>query len=147
MSNDQVQHTATRLTADSAKSATENDLLIIHYHRHCDISVNVFPGTQLHINAEYYDLHPNHRDNVDGKYSHEYLQPGKKTFLFGPYEDTSRSLRVPYSSMRLWYLHLRGKADLRSVFDPKCKPTNSQESFLRYSNSHYIEFRKRAPLH
>lgn len=52
MSNDQVQHTATQLTADSAKSATENDLLIIHYHRHCDISVNVFPGTQLHINAE-----------------------------------------------------------------------------------------------
>ena len=49
--------------------------------------------------------------------------------------------------MRLWYLHLRGKADLRSVFDLKCKPTNSQESFLRHSNSHYIEFRKRAPLH
>ena len=68
MSNDQVQHTATRLTADSAKSATENDLLIIHSHRHCDISVDV---SQLHINAEYYDLHPNHRDNIDGKYSHE----------------------------------------------------------------------------
>ena len=48
---DQVKNTATMLTEDSIKKATEDDLLIVHSHQFCDVSVNAFPGTQLHINV------------------------------------------------------------------------------------------------
>jgi hypothetical protein len=48
---DQVDNTATPLTEDTIKSATEADLLIVHSHQHCDVSVDTFPGTQLHINV------------------------------------------------------------------------------------------------
>jgi hypothetical protein len=48
---DQVENTATPLTEDTIKSATEADLLIVHSHQHCDVSVDAFPGTQLHINV------------------------------------------------------------------------------------------------
>ena len=53
---DQVKNTATPLTEDTIKSATEADLLVVHSHQHCDVSVDAFPGTQLHINVRR-DLH------------------------------------------------------------------------------------------
>jgi hypothetical protein len=82
--------------------------------------------------AEYYDLHPRHRDNIDGKLTLDYLPPGEKTFVIGLHEDTSQSIRVPYCSMRLWYLHMRGQTALRNILDPVYKPKNSRENFLLY---------------
>lgn len=48
---DQVKTTATPLNEDTIKSASVDDLLIVHSHQHCDVSVEAFPGIQLHINV------------------------------------------------------------------------------------------------
>jgi hypothetical protein len=42
---------AAPLTKDSLTRATEGDLLIFHSHQYCEVSVNEFPGTQLHVNV------------------------------------------------------------------------------------------------
>jgi hypothetical protein len=42
---------ATPLTEDTSNGATENDLLIVHSHQHCQVPVKDFPGSQLHINV------------------------------------------------------------------------------------------------
>lgn len=46
-----VENTAISLTETTLTSATEDDLLIVHSHQHCDVSVESFPGIQLHINV------------------------------------------------------------------------------------------------
>jgi hypothetical protein len=143
--DNKVETTATPLTEDSLTKATENDLLIYHSHQHCDVSVEAFPGYQLHFNAEYYDLHPNHSKNT-GEFTLDYLPAGKKTFVLGPHQDSSHSIRVPYCAMRLWYLHMTGKYELNTILEPKNKPKNSRERFMIYSQSHYIEYRERAAL-
>jgi hypothetical protein len=48
---DKVKNTAIPLTKDSIKRATKDDFLIVHSHQFCDVSVDAFPGTQLHINV------------------------------------------------------------------------------------------------
>jgi hypothetical protein len=54
-------NTAIPLTAESMTQATSTDILIMHSHQKCDVfSLEEFPGKQLHINAEYYDMHPLH---------------------------------------------------------------------------------------
>ena len=54
-------NTAIALTADSMTKAASKDILIMHSHQKCDVfSLEEFPGKQLHINAEYYDMHPLH---------------------------------------------------------------------------------------
>lgn len=125
------------------------------------------------MQTEYYDLHPQSTDNVGGTLTLDYLPPGEKTFVIGLHEDSSKSIRVPFCSMRLWFLHVSGKRELRNIFDSIYKPKNSRENFLLYivshsnsqkvcrfvscffdkivfvcffsvKNSHYIEYRERA---
>jgi len=132
------------LTKSTMEDATGRDVLIVHSHQYCMAPVEDFPGRQLHINAEYYDLHPNHNDNHQGELTYNYLPPGRKSFVVGLHEDTARSIRVPYCSMRFWYLHMTKKAELSKIFDPSVKPKNTRENFVLYINSHYIEFRERA---
>ena len=144
LANNKVDVSATPLMEDTVKDATSNDLLIMHSHQHCEVDVIDFPGIQLYINVEYYDIHPKHLDNIDGKLTWDYLPPGDRAFVLGLHEDTSRSIRIPYVSMRLWYLHRTGRVDLRQVFDPLHKPRNTKENFMLYINSHYIEYRERA---
>lgn len=124
------------------------------------------------LQTEYYDLHPQSTDNVDGTLTLNYLPPGEKTFVIGLHGDTSKSIRVPFCSMRLWFLHMSGQTELRNILDPIYKPKNSRENFLLYivssshwqkvchfipsfsaiiffvsssvKNSHYIEYRERA---
>lgn len=143
--DNKVETSAIPLTEESLTKATEKDLLIYHSHQHCDVSVEAFPGYQLHFNAEYYDLHPKHSKNT-GEFTLDYIPAGKKTFVIGPHQDSSHSIRVPYCSMRLWYLHMTGKYELNTILEPKNKPKNSRERFMIYSQSHYVEYRERAAL-
>jgi len=137
-------NSAIPLTEDTLKSAADNDLLIVHSHQHCEVSVEVFPGYTVHINAEYYDLHPKHLDNKNGELTFDYLPPGDRSFVLGLHKDTKKSLRVPYCSMRFWYLHMTKQTQLNKIFDPVYRPKNTRENFLLYINSHFIEFRERA---
>lgn len=82
--------------------------------------------------AEYYDLHPKHLDNIDEKFTLDYLPPGKNSYVIGPHEDSSKSIRVPFCSMRLWYLHTSGQLELSKILDPLYKPKNTRENFLLY---------------
>ena len=136
---------ATPLTKDTLKDATGNDLVIVHSHQHCEVAVKDFPGLQLHINPECYDIHPNHVDNHNGQFTLDYLPPGEKSFILGLHQDTSRSLQVPFCAMRLWYLYTtRQLTDLKRIFDPLFKPKNTREHFLLYSNSRFIGYREKA---
>ena len=137
-----LEVTATPLMA--GYDAKSNDMLIMHSHQHCEVPVEEFPGIQLYINAEHYDLHPAHLDNAEGKLTYDYLPPGDNAFVLGLHEDTSRSIRVPFVSMRLWFLHMTDQDDLRLIFDPLQKPKNTKENFMLYINSHYIEHREQA---
>ncbi|KAL7554175.1 hypothetical protein ACHAWF_018391 [Thalassiosira exigua] len=74
----QVVNSATPLTEDTIKRATGNDLLIVHSHQHCHVPVEEFPGPQLHINPEYYDIHPVHISNPQGQFTLDYLPQGDK---------------------------------------------------------------------
>ncbi|EED90150.1 THAPSDRAFT_269403, partial [Thalassiosira pseudonana CCMP1335] len=122
---------------------TESDLLVMHSHQFCEVSVKNFPGPQLHINAEYYDLHPEHYKNIDRQFTLNYLPEGDRSVVLGPHEDSQKSVRVPYCSMRLWYMHLtRNENALQKIIDPTQKPKNTKENFLLYINSHYIEYRE-----
>ena len=103
------------LTERTLSDASSDDMLIMHSHQYCEVTVEQFPGIQLHINAEYYDIHPAHLDNIEGKLTWDYLPPGDKTYVIGPHMDTSRSIQVPYVSMRLWFLHTTGQVELRKV--------------------------------
>jgi len=148
--NVEIQHgnklsnSATPLTEDTIKGATGKDLLIVHSHQHCKVPVEEFPGPQLHINAEYYDLHPKHLGNRNGALTFDYLPPGEKSFVLGLHKDSSKSIRIPFCSMRFWYLHMSGQSELNRIFDPLNKPKNTRENFLLYINSHYIEYREQA---
>ena len=51
ISGNKVSKSAIPLTADSMQSASGSDLLIVHSHQHCEVSVEQFPGVQLHINV------------------------------------------------------------------------------------------------
>lgn len=73
-----VLNTATPLTQDTLKAATAKDLLIMHSHQHCDVAIEEFPGYSLHVNAEYYDIHPVHLLNPNGELTLNYLPPEKK---------------------------------------------------------------------
>ena len=132
------------LTERTLSDASSDDMLIMHSHQYFEVAVEQFPGIQLHINAEYYDIHPAHLDNIEGKLTWDYLPPGDRTYVIGPHMDTSRSIQVPYVSMRLWFLHTTGQVELRKVFDPFYRPKNTKENFMLYMNSHYIEYRERA---
>ncbi|KAL9180549.1 hypothetical protein ACHAXT_011002 [Thalassiosira profunda] len=132
------------LTRDVLKAATEKDLLVVHSHQHCEVPVEEFSGPTLYVNIEYYDIHPAHKLNPNGELTLNYLPPGRNSVVIGPHEDTNRSIRVPYCSMRLWYLHMTGQSELGKILDPLQKPKNSRENFLLYVNSHYIEYRERA---
>lgn len=135
---------ATPLTEDTLNGATRNDLLIVHSHQHCEVSVKDFPGLQLHINPEYYDIHPKHADNHNGEFTLNYLPPGEKSFILGLHQDTRKSLQVPFCAMRFWYLHMTRQSELNIIFDPLYKPRNTRENFLLYSNSRFIGYREQA---
>jgi hypothetical protein len=140
-------NTAIPLTDDSLTAATSSDILIMHSHQKCDVfSLEDFPGKQLHINAEYYDIHPLHPLNPNGEFTLNYLPPGDKSYAIGPHKDSLKSIRVPYCSMKLWYLHKTRPVDavLPKIIDPKQKRKNTREHFLLYVNSHYVEYRERA---
>jgi hypothetical protein len=132
MNSGTVETSALALTEDTLNDATEHDMLIVHSHQFCSVDVEAFPGYQLHINAEYYDIHPTHRDNINGELTFNHLPPGDSTFVIGPHEDTSRSIRVPLCSMRLWYLHMSRQTELSRIFEPMSKPKNTREHFLLY---------------
>ncbi|KAK1741252.1 glycosyltransferase (family 10) [Skeletonema marinoi] len=140
-------NTAIPLTDDTLNQATSNDILIMHSHQKCEIfSLEAFPGAQLHVNAEFYDMHPLHLLNPNGEFTQNYLPPGERSYVIGPHEDTRQSIRIPYCSMKLWYLHKTRPAEaiLPKIIDPSKKPKNTKEHFLLYINSHYIEYRERA---
>lgn len=140
-------NTAIPLTDDTLNQATSADILIMHSHQKCEIySLEGFPGKQLHVNAEYYDIHPLHLLNPNGEFTLNYLPPGKKSYIIGPHEDSRKSIRVPYCSMKLWYLHKTRPAEaiLPKIIDPSKKPKNTKENFLLYVNSHYVEYREQA---
>jgi len=140
-------NTAIPLTDDTLNQATSNDILIMHSHQKCEIfSLEAFPGAQLHVNAEFYDMHPLHLLNPNGEFTQNYLPPGERSYVIGPHEDTRQSIRIPYCSMKLWYLHKTRptEAILPKIIDPSKKPRNTKEHFLLYINSHYIEYRERA---
>ena len=50
-SGKQVVNTAIPLTPQTLNDANENDLLIMHSHQYCEVSVADFPGIQLHFNV------------------------------------------------------------------------------------------------
>jgi hypothetical protein len=140
-------NTAIPLTDDTVNQATSNDILIMHSHQKCEIySLEQFPGRQLHVNAEYYDMHPLHLLNPNGEFTLNYLPPGERSYIIGPHEDTRHSIRVPYCSMKLWYLHKTRPSEsiLPKIIDTSKKPKNTKENFLLYINSHYVEYRERA---
>lgn len=66
--------------------------------------------------------------------------------MIGPHEDSQHSIRIPYVSMKLWYLHRTRPAEriLTKMIDSNQKPKNTQENFLIYASSHYVEYRERA---
>lgn len=63
---DQIKNTAIPLTEDSIKRATKHDFLIVHSHQFCEVSVNKFPGTQLHINVSHVFYETNFHFSVLG---------------------------------------------------------------------------------
>ncbi len=87
---------AIRLNEDTIKDATPNDFLVYHMHQHCDAEVLLFPGMQLHVNAEYYDVHPqNYMQNPEGLLTTNYIPPNENVFVMGAHEDGPRSIRLP----------------------------------------------------
>lgn len=137
---------ATPLTSESIERATEKDLLIYHAHQHCDVPIYSFPGDQLHINAEFYDIHPINKNSNNGKLTLNYLPPGDRSYVIGPHEDSEKSIRVPYCLMKLWFLH-KSRPDeviLPKILDHNQKPKNTKEFFVLYANSHYIDYREQA---
>ena len=140
-------NTAIPLTDDTLEQASPSDILIMHSHQKCEIlSLEDFPGKQLHVNAEHYDMHPLHLLNPNGELTMNYLPPGEQSYVIGPHEDSRHSIRIPYCSMKLWYLHKTrpDEAILSKIIDPSQKPVGTKEHFLLYINSHYIEYRERA---
>jgi len=53
LSGNKLANSAIPFADNTKKDATQNDLLIMHSHQHCGVSLDEFPGKQLHINAEY----------------------------------------------------------------------------------------------
>ena len=87
------------------------------------------------LQAEYYDLHPQHDQNPNGELTLNYLPPGEKSYVLGRHEDTERSIRVPYCMMRLWYLYKTRPTEiiLPKILDPTAKPKNTKEHFILVS--------------
>lgn len=129
-----VSNAAIPLTTSSLSLAGEHDLLIMQSHQDCEVSLANFPGLQLHINAEHYDLHPNHLLNTGGELTYNYLPPGARTLTLGPHEDSQKSIRVPFFSMRLYYTHVTRPHEgvLGKIFDTSQKPKNTGQNFIVY---------------
>ena len=130
-----ISNSAIPLTTSSLSLAGEHDLLIVQSHQDCEVSpAETFPGLQLHINAEHYDLHPNHLLNTGGELTYNYLPPGARTLTLGPHEDSQKSIRVPFFSMRLYYTHVTRPHEgvLGKIFDPSQKPKNTGQNFIVY---------------
>lgn len=166
---------AIKLTERTFHDATSNDFLVYHMHQHCDVDVIQFPGLQLHVNvsprvalhlrrripftnssclsfrkqAEYYDLHPGHELNVDGRYTFDYIPQHENVFVLGAHEDGPRSIQLPYALMRWWSWAKGGRSEvdatfIEKFFDRSSKPKNTKKNFLLYANSHFVEYRERA---
>ena len=137
-----VSNAAIPLTSSSLGVASEHDLLIMQSHQDCEVPPETFPGLQLHINAEHYDLHPNHLLNTGGELTYNYLPPGARTLTLGPHEDSDKSIRVPFFSMRLYYTHVTRPHEgvLGKIFDPSQRPKNTGQNFIVYVVSTHVYF-------
>ena len=138
---------AIKLTKDSVAAATQYDFLVYQMHQYCEVDVLSFPGMQLHINADYYDLHPLHRLNVKGQYTFDYLPPKDNIYVMGAHEDGPRSIQIPYMLMKWWFTSSTSesyKNNLDSLFIPSARPKNTRKHFLLYANSHYVDYREKA---
>jgi len=136
---------AIKLTQDALAAATPNDFLVYQMHQYCEVDVLSFPGIQLHINADYYDLHPRHGLNVNGQYTFDYLPPKDNIYVIGAHKDGPRSIQLPYMLMKWWATLVKGsKAEIESLFVPSAKPKNTRKHFLLYANSNYVDHREKA---
>lgn len=147
--NDDCSDVAIRLTQDTLAGSTSNDFLVYQMHQYCDVDVLLFPGMQLHVNSEYYDLHPRHGLNVNGRYTFDYLPPKENVFVMGAHEDGPRSIRLPYMFMKWWTFSKGSKGEafqpnFDSLFVPSARPKNTKRHFLLYADSHYVNYREKA---
>jgi hypothetical protein len=143
---DHCKQVAIKLTQDTLAAATPDDFLVYQMHQYCEVDVLSFPGQQLHINADYYDIHPRNALNLDGKYTFDYLPPKENIYVMGAHQDGPRSIQLPYMLMKLWATLVQGyKAEIfKSLFVPSARPKNTRKHFLLYANSHYIDHREKA---
>lgn len=147
---DDCKEAAIKLTQDTLTSATPNDFLVYQMHQYCEVDVLSFPGMQLHINADYYDLHPRHGLNLNGQYTFDYLPPKENIYVIGAHQDGPRSIQLPYMLMKWWATLVKGsKAEINqptfeSLFDPSARPKNTRKHFLLYANSNYVDHRENA---
>jgi hypothetical protein len=147
--SDGCSDAAIKLSQDTLATATSNDFLVYQMHQYCEVDVLTFPGMQLHLNSEYYDLHPRHGLNVNGQYTFDYLPPKDNIFVMGPHADGPRSIKLPYMIMKWWTLVKGAKAEhYKSTFDslflPSARPKNSRKHFLLYANSRFVDYREKA---
>ena len=141
--SDGCSDAAIKLTQDTLATATSNDILVYQMHQYCEVDVLTFPGMQLHLNSEYYDLHPQHGLNVNGQYTFDYLPPKDNIFVMGPHADGPRSIKLPYMVMK-WWTSERNKSSFDSLFLPSARPKNSRKHFLVYANSRFVDYREKA---
>jgi hypothetical protein len=143
--NDECRDVAIKLTQETLAVATPDDFLVYQLHQYCEVDVLLFPGTQLHINAYHYDLHPRHGLNLNGQYTFDYLPPKDNIFIMGAHQDGPRSIQLPYMLMKWWALaKAENKSDFDSLFVPSARPKNTRKHFLLYANSYYVEYREKA---
>ena len=144
---DDCRDVAIKLTQDALAAATQDDFLVYQMHQYCEVDVLLFPGMQLHINADYYDLHPRHGLNLNGQYTFDYLPPKDNIYVMGAHKDGPRSIQLPYMLMKWWILAKGSKAEIYkpnvdSLFIPSARPKNTRKHFLLYSNSYYVDYRE-----
>eukprot|EP00986_Skeletonema_menzelii_P012997 scaffold7349_cov145-Skeletonema_menzelii.AAC.11 len=143
---DDCKEVAIKLTQDTLAAATPDDFLVYQMHQYCEVDVLSFPGMQLHVNADYYDIHPRNALNLDGQYTFDYLPPKENIYVMGAHEDGPRSIQLPYMLMKWWATLLKGsKAEsFESLFVPSARPKNTRKHFLLYANSYYVDHREKA---